>query len=56
MGDGELVPGSFIHIEQVGPWAEDIVYPYQNDGSSEVRLGTPTTVETEARVFNTRQT
>jgi hypothetical protein len=56
MDNGDLVPGIFIHIEQVGPLAEDIVYPYQKDGSSDVRLGTPTAVETEARVFSTRQT
>ena len=51
--NGELVPGIFIHLEQAGPLAEDIVYPYLMDGNSEARLGTPTSVEAEPRVFTT---
>jgi hypothetical protein len=48
---GELAPGIFIHMEQAGLPAEDIVYPYRQNGDSEAKLGTPTSVETESRVF-----
>jgi hypothetical protein len=56
MESGDLAPGIFIHLEQVGSPAEDIVYPYLIDGISEVKLGTPTSVETESRVFAASQT
>jgi hypothetical protein len=56
MDSGDLAPGIFIHLEQVGSPAEDIVYPYLKDGISEAKLGTPTSVETESRVFAASQT
>lgn len=39
MASGDLAPSIFIHLEQVGSPAEDIVYPYLKDGNSEARLG-----------------
>jgi hypothetical protein len=56
MDSGDLAPGIFIHLEQAGSPAEDIVYPYLKDGISEAKLGTPTSVETGSRVFAARQT
>jgi hypothetical protein len=56
MDSGDLAPGIFIHLEQVGSPAEDIVYPYLKDGISEAKPGTPTSVETESRVFAASQT
>jgi hypothetical protein len=56
MDNGDLAPGIFIHLEQVGSPAEDIVYPYLKGGISEAKLGTPTSVETESRVFAASQT
>ena len=56
MDSGDLAPGIFIHLEQVGSPAEDIVYPYLKDGNLEAKLGTPTSVETESRVFAASQT
>jgi len=55
MDSGDLAPGIFIHLEQVGSPAEDIVYPYLKDGT-EAKLGTPTSDETESRVFDASQT
>jgi hypothetical protein len=49
--NGNLVPCIFIHIEQAQSCAEDIGYPYRNDGESEVKFGTPTSVQTETSVF-----
>lgn len=51
--NGNLVPCIFIHIEQAPRLAEDIAYPYMKDGDSEVKLGAPTTVQTEPRIFST---
>jgi hypothetical protein len=56
MDSGELLPGIFIHLEQAGPLAKDIVYPYVKDGNSEAMLGTPTSVESEHRVFTASRT
>jgi len=55
MDNGDLAPGIFIHLEQVGSPAEEIVYPYLKNGVSEAKLGTPTSVETESRVFAASQ-
>jgi hypothetical protein len=52
---GAFAPGIFIHLEQVGSPAEDIVYPYLKDGISEAKLGTPTSVGNESRVFAASQ-
>jgi len=51
MDNGELAPCIFIHIEHAQSFAEDIGYPYVTDRKSEVKLGLPTSVETEPRVF-----
>jgi hypothetical protein len=55
MDSGDPAPGIFIHLEQIGSPAADIVYPYLKDGISGVKLGTPTSVETESRVFAASQ-
>ena len=46
-----LAPCVLIHIEQVKSCAADIVYPYQKGQDSEVKLGIPTSVQSEPLVF-----
>jgi hypothetical protein len=48
--DGDFTPFMLIHVEQASI-AEDMGYPYLKDGNSKVELGSPTIVQTKARVF-----
>ena len=50
--NGELAPCILIHLETAQPSAEDIGYPYTRNGSTEVKMGVPTSVKTDARIFN----
>lgn len=55
MNSGDLAHRLLIHIEHAQSCSEDIGIPYVKDGDSGVRLGAPTSVKTEAKVFTIKE-
>lgn len=49
--DSTHVPAVFVHIEQPAGSSEDMLYPYEKTPDGTVRLGKPTSVDTEYRML-----